>query len=142
VVRAVLDTNVVVSAYLVPTGKPARIISLAREDKLDICLSEEILEEIRRTLLRPKLQRIHKAGTQEIDRFLQAFAEITILVSGTTEVEPVEDDPDDTKILACAVESKADFIVSGDHHLTDLGSFRGIPIVNPDAFLAFMAGRP
>jgi uncharacterized protein len=142
VVRAVLDTNVVVSAYLVPTGKPARIISLAREDKLDICLSEEILEEIRRTLLRPKLQRIHKAGTQEIDRFLQAFAEITILVPGTTEVEPVEDDPDDTKILACAVESKADFIVSGDHHLTDLGSFRGIPILNPDAFLAVMADRP
>lgn len=141
-VRAVLDTNVVVSAYLVTTGKPARIISLAREDKLDICLSEEILEEIRRTLLRPKLQRIHKAGMQEIDRFLKAFAEITILVPGTTEVEPVEDDPDDTKILACAVESKADFIVSGDHHLTDLGSFRGIPIVNPDAFLAFMAGRP
>lgn len=141
-VRAVLDTNVVVSAYLVPTGKPARIISLAREDKLDICLSEEILEEIRRTLLRPKLQRIHKAGAQEIVRFLQAFAEITILVPGTTEVEPVEDDPGDTKILACAVESKADFIVSGDHHLTDLGSFRGIPILNPDAFLAFMAGRP
>jgi putative PIN family toxin of toxin-antitoxin system len=56
VVKVVLDTNVIVSAYLVPTGKPARIISLVRQGKVDICLSEEILVEIRRTLLRPKLQ--------------------------------------------------------------------------------------
>ena len=140
--RVVLDTNVVVSAYLVPTGKPAAIISLARQGKVDICLSQEILGEIRRTLLRPKLQRIHKAGPEEIDRFLHAFAEVAILVPGTMEVEPVEYDPDDTKILACAVESQAEFVVSGDHHLTDLGSFRGIPIVNPDAFLTIMAGKP
>ena len=46
-VRVVLDTNVVVSAYLVPTGKPARILSLARQGKIDICLSEEILREIK-----------------------------------------------------------------------------------------------
>ena len=42
-VRVVLDTNVVVSAYLVSTGKPALILSLARQGKVDICLSEEIL---------------------------------------------------------------------------------------------------
>lgn len=141
-VRVVLDTNVVVSAYLVPASKPAAIITLARQGKVDICLSQEILGEIRRTLLRPKLQKIHKAGSEEIDRFLQAFARVAILVPGTMEVEPVEDDPDDTKILACAVESQAEFVISGDHHLTDLGSFRGIPIVNPDAFLAIMAAKP
>ena len=140
-VRVVLDTNVVVSAYLVPTGKPAAIITLARQGTIDICLSEEILAEIRRTLLRPKLQRIHKAGPEEIDRFLQAFAEIAILVPATMEVEPVEDDPDDTKILACAAEGQADFVISGDHHLTDLGSFRNIPIVNPDAFLIIMTRK-
>ena len=38
-----LDTNVVVSAYLVPTGKPALILSLARQGKVDICLSQERL---------------------------------------------------------------------------------------------------
>ena len=71
-VRVVLDTNIVVSAYLVPTGKPARILSLARQGKIDICLSEDILGEIKRTLLRPKLQKIHKATPQEIDKFLRA----------------------------------------------------------------------
>ena len=140
-VRVVLDTNVVVSAYLVPTGKPARILSLARQGKIDICLSEEILGEIRRTLLRPKLQKIHKAAPKEIDRFLQAFTEVIVLVQGTMEVDEVKHDPEDNKILACAMGGKADFVVSGDHHLTDIGSFRGIPIVKPDAFLAIMAGQ-
>ena len=76
-VRVVLDTNVVVSAYLVSTGKPALILSAARQGKVDICLSEEILQEIKRTLLRPKLQKIHKSTPQEIDRFLRAFAEVS-----------------------------------------------------------------
>ena len=55
-------------------------------------------------------------------------------------MDEVDDDPDDNKVLACALEGKADFIVSGDHHLTDIGSFRGIPIVKPDAFLGIMPG--
>ncbi len=141
-VRVVLDTNVVVSAYLVPAGKPATIITLARQGKIEICLSDDILEEIKRTLLRPKLQRIHKARPEEIERFLQAFAKVSLFVPGATEVEPVEGDPDDTKILACAVEGQVDYVISGDHHLTDLGSFHGIQIVNPDAFLAILAGKP
>ena len=141
-VRVVLDTNVVVSAYLVSTGKPALILSLARQGKIDICLSEEILQEIKGTLLRPKLQKIHKATPQEIDRFLHAFAEVIDLVHVTTEVDEVNDDPEDNKILACALEAKADFVVSGDHHLTDIGSFRGIPIVKPDAFLGIIAREP
>ena len=141
-VRVVLDTNVVVSAYLVPTGKPARILSLAREGRIDICLSEEILSEIKRTLLRPKLQKIHKATHQEIERFLRAFAEIIDLVPVTTEVDKVDADPEDNKILACALDGKADFIVSGDHHLTDIGSFGAVPIVKPEAFLEIMAEKP
>ena len=140
-VRVVLDTNVVVSAYLVPTGKPALILSLARQGKINICLSEDILGEIKRTLLRPKLQKIHKATPQEIDRFLRAFTEVVNLVPGTMEVDEVNADPDDNKVLACALEGEADFIVSGDHHLTDIVSFRGIPIVKPDAFLGIIAGQ-
>ncbi len=124
-----------------PTGKPALILSLARQGKINICLSEDILGEIKRTLLRPKLQKIHKATPQEIDRFLRAFTEVVNLVPGTMEVDEVNADPDDNKVLACALEGEADFIVSGDHHLTDIVSFRGIPIVKPDAFLGIIAGQ-
>ncbi len=57
------------------------------------------------------------------------------------EVDAVSDDPEDNKILACTLEAGADFIVSGDHHLTDMKVFHDIPIVNPTAFLTFMDAR-
>ena len=47
----------------------------------------------------------------------------------------IKDDPADDKYLECAIEGMADFIVSGDHHLTDLETFQKIRIVNPAAFL-------
>jgi uncharacterized protein len=139
--KVVLDTNVLVSAYLVPGGKPARILSLARQGKLTICLSPPILSEVKQTLLRPKLQKIHKATAKEIERFLKALTGVVVMTAGTEEVDAVKDDPDDNKILACALEGEANFIVSGDHHLTDMKVFQNIPIVNPDAFLTFMSGR-
>jgi hypothetical protein len=42
------------------------------------------------------------------------------MFSGLIEVDVVSTDPDDNKIVACAIKSHADFIISGDHHLTDL----------------------
>jgi putative PIN family toxin of toxin-antitoxin system len=139
--KVVLDTNVLVSAYLVPGGKPARILSLARQGKLTICLSPPILSEVKQTLLRPKLQKIHKATAKETERFLKALTSVVVMTAGTEEIDAVKDDPDDNKILACALEGEANFIVSGDHHLTDMKVFQNIPIVNPDAFLTFMSGR-
>ena len=50
----------------------------------------------------------------------------------------VKDDPSDNTILACAVESEADFIILGDRHLTDLKEFKGITIVNPATFLSIV----
>ncbi|MDR3557430.1 MAG: hypothetical protein P4L55_21955 [Syntrophobacteraceae bacterium] len=50
----------------------------------------------------------------------------------------IEDDPSDNIYLACALEGQADFIISGDHHLTDLVEFRDIRIVNPAAFLEIL----
>jgi predicted nucleic acid-binding protein len=51
-------------------------------------------------------------------------------------VDAVPDDPDDNIIIACAIESEADAIVSGDQHLLSLGSYHGIPIVKAVDFLS------
>ena len=53
-------------------------------------------------------------------------------------VEEIKDDPEDNKYLSAAVEGKADFIVSGDHHLKDLKTFHGIRILDPSTFLVLM----
>ena len=59
----------------------------------------------------------------------------TVLVSGTTIVDAVPEDPDDNIIIACAIEAEADVIVTGDRHLLSLGSYHQIPIVTAVNFL-------
>jgi len=51
------------------------------------------------------------------------------------ETSVIEEDPSDNIYLECAIESGADFIISGDHHLTDFGTYEGIRIMNPATFL-------
>lgn len=140
-IRAVLDANVVVSAYLNVSGKPAQILSLARRNIIEICLSPQIILEIIRTLLKPRLVRIHKDKREDILAFAETLAEIVDITPGMLEVDAVKADPDDNKILACAAEAHADFIVSGDHHLTDLKEYKNIRIVNPDTFLKLIKDR-
>lgn len=60
---------------------------------------------------------------------------------GILELDVVKADPDDNKIIACAVESNAQYIISGDHHLTDLKKYENIRIVNPDMFLKLMEDK-
>jgi hypothetical protein len=57
-------------------------------------------------------------------------------------VEEIKDDPEDNKYLAAAAEGKADFIISGDHHLRELGIFRGIRILSPSMFLKLLEKQP
>ena len=56
-------------------------------------------------------------------------------VPGNTSVEAVAADPDDNAVVACAIEGKADCIITGDAHLLALKSFRQISIVSPATFL-------
>jgi putative PIN family toxin of toxin-antitoxin system len=105
-IKVVLDTNVVVSAYLVPGGKPAQILSLAKAGEISIFLSPQIIEEIRETLLRPKLTKIHKATPKEIDQFIIDFEKATTITQGAKRVYAVNSDPDDNKILAAPWKAK------------------------------------
>lgn len=101
-------------------------------------LSRAILQEIKAVLQYPKVIRLlekNNVSPGEIDHLLQKIQGVTILTPGELEVNHIKEDPSDNMFLACAVEGRADFIISGDSHLTDLRAFQGVKIVNPDAFL-------
>lgn len=76
-----------------------------------------------------------------IAKIARALKTEALQTKGELTVEVIAQDPDDNKFLACAIEGEADYIVSGDHHLLDLGSYRCIPILRPAAFLGVL-GRP
>jgi predicted nucleic acid-binding protein len=63
---------------------------------------------------------------------------VNIFLQGKTKIEAIEVDPSDNKYLSCAIEGKADFIISGDHHIRDVRTFRSNPIVSPAEFLKLM----
>ena len=136
--KVVLDANIFVSAVLKPHSDLAKIFELVKEDKIKLILSDDILSEIRTALLYPKIRKRHRRTPKEIHKFLKKTVRVSIVASGGTKVEEIKDDQEDNKYLSAALEGKADFIISGDHHLKDLKIFHGIRILDPSTFLNLM----
>ena len=137
-----MDANVFVSAVLKPQSDLARIFDLVKAGKVKLIISSDILSEIRGVLLYPKLRKRHRRTPKKIDDFLKKTVRVSIITSGKMKVEAIKDDPEDNKYLAAAAEGKADFIISGDHHLIELGIFQGIRILSPSMFLKLLEKQP
>jgi uncharacterized protein len=137
--RIVLDCNIFVSALLVPGSGPAQLLDLARERKIELLVSPPILSEIARVMRYPKIQKRHRLSPEQLDDLIASYAGFATVTPGKRRVKVVHEDPSDNIYLECALEGEADFIVSGDKHLLDLETFRGIPIVSPAAFLKIVA---
>ncbi|ABQ25343.1 putative toxin-antitoxin system toxin component, PIN family [Geotalea uraniireducens] len=135
-VRVVLDANQFVSALLKPGSNPDAIMRLVREEKVILLLSETICDEILRVLTYPKIRNRLNRSDDYLADFVKKLRAVAVITPGTLPLDPIKADADDTKYLVCAIEGKADFIVSGDRHLKDLKSFQGIRIVDPATFLA------
>ncbi len=135
-IRAVLDTNVVVSSFLHPSGVPSQIRRAWENNKFELSISEPLFREYVEVLGRPVIRQRLKVEPDEIERFLELVAETSVWPSEDLEVVPVVvDDPDDDIVLATAVANRADVIVSGDRHLLELNPHRGIPILTPRQLL-------
>jgi putative PIN family toxin of toxin-antitoxin system len=137
--RVVLDANVFVSAVLKPQSNLARILELVKEGKIKLVISGDILSEIRSVLLYPKIRKRHCRTPKEVDKFLEKTVRVSFITSGRMNLKEIKEDPEDNKYLSAAVEGKADFIISGDHHLKDLRIYQGIRILDPSTFLKLMA---
>jgi putative PIN family toxin of toxin-antitoxin system len=129
-IRVVLDTNILISAILFG-GKPRRILELAFRGEIQVCISEPILEELKAVLLRPKFG----FSLEVVQTILTELIGLADFVYPSQKIEVVAEDPDDNRIMECALESRADFIVTGDSHLLNLKSFEDILIITSDKLL-------
>ena len=131
-IRAVLDTNAVVSA-LIFNASAFPLVTAWQQPRFRLLVSPALLEECIRVFHYPKFRlsegEIKRLLYQELVPFITP-----VKVSRTPRV--ILADPSDDHILACAVAGNADIIVSGDRHLLDLGQYRAIPIVPIADFLA------
>jgi uncharacterized protein len=143
-IRGVLDTNVWVSAMLSPGNPPAKILELALSGKMQLIISPGIIREIGQVLKYPKVKKAlkkHQISSQEVDEVILKLLKVAVITTGEILAAGVSDDPADDMVIACALEGQADFIISGDHHLTDLKDYQGIKIVDPATFWALIANR-
>ena len=134
-IRAVLDTNIIVSGFFWG-GNPRAVLNAARYNQFRMITSEVLIEELYDVISRPKfadrLQQINETPESLLESGYRALVEI---VEPAT-IEPVIlDDPDDDALIACAIGGGADYIVSGDHHLLDLREYLNIKIWDANRFL-------
>lgn len=127
--RVTADSNILVSA-LQFGGKPLTLLNLAQDGQIELAVSDDILTETLR-VLRDKFN-WSKEGLAEAEEHLRA---ITRRVLPTERIDVVVADPDDNRILECAVAVEAEVIVSGDADLLELDTFRGIPVMTVAEFL-------
>ena len=128
--RVVFDTNVFVSVFIKPDSLPALALALTQYDGARLLMSNAIFIELQIVLLE-KLKFDHERATE----FLAILAKRSETISPKRTLQAILTDPSDNRILECAVEGKADAIVSGDHHLLDLKRFRKIPILTVREFV-------
>jgi uncharacterized protein len=133
--RIVLDTNVIVSA-LVFGGIPRGVLELAEAGQCEFFYSEPIENEVRRVL------------SEKFDWPQAMLHEVLPVLWSTGKrvvpratINAVPADPDDNRILECAVEAQAQVIVSGDHHLLALQKYKSISIMTPRQFIELLLAR-
>ena len=131
--KVVLDTNVIVSGLNFPTSNPAKILLLVASGEVTNFTSRHIVNETSRILANKFFWTREEAQAAEV--WLKTFSKS---VNPKNRISVIDDVPDN-RILECALEGRADFIISGDHHLTDLTNYQGIKIVAPSTFLALIA---
>jgi putative PIN family toxin of toxin-antitoxin system len=118
--RAVIDTNVIVSSFLSPQSIASRILDLWKENAFELLVSEAIIEEYQRVLAYPKF----RITPDEIARFVKRLRKNTHLIPPQEPLTVIKADPSDNKFIECAVYGEADTLVSADKDVLNLGRYR------------------
>jgi putative PIN family toxin of toxin-antitoxin system len=134
--RAVLDTNVLVSALITPAGASARLLVELRAGAFELVVSPALLAELREVLHRDRFRRYVSTG--DADAYVEALSrDAVVMVDPPAATGLVAGDPDDQFLIDLAWASRVDALVSGDARVLEL---RGrLPVMSPAEFLASLA---
>jgi len=132
-VRIVFDTNVLISAYVFPGGNPEAAYRLVLGGA-ELVTSRPLLAEFGRVLE-------SKFGWEpsKSEEAVRQVARLATLTEPGERLGIVAEDPADDRVVEAALAGSVAYIVSGDRHLLDLGSFRGVRIITVTAFLELAA---
>lgn len=130
--RVVLDPNVLVSAAISTAGPPRQIVASWTGGHFELAASPALLEELSDVLARPKFRRWISAPVAR--EFVDGLADDALIIDEPPALPGVSPDPDDDYLIALARAAKADYLVTGDHHLLELENLDP-PVLTPRQFL-------
>ena len=136
--KAVVDTNVLISGTIRKSGHPSRIMNAWREGLFILVTSESLIEEAARVFRYPRISSKYGLTEEQIRRILRNLRIYALVTPGKLGIKAIKEDPDDSQVIVAAVEAEADCMVSGDPHLLNLGAYRGIRVVPPKQFVKML----
>lgn len=126
--RVVFDTNIYISGIFWK-GTPRDLLRRTTAGDIDLIVSKYILEEIKTMLWRDFEMR-----PGDIEEILENIVQVSEIVEVKSKPLVIVDEADN-KILACALDGRAEYLVSGDRHLLDLGAYKGVKVIKASKML-------
>jgi uncharacterized protein len=139
-IRAVIDVNVLVSAIIGPLGYPRQVARAWEAAKFIVISSAGIIGNLEEKLSPPRIIRRYTVDTPSTILWMQLLlgSQAELVLVPLQERRVVTGDPEDDYVLATARLARAEFLVTGDKGLLQLGSYEGVPIVSPRAFIELL----
>jgi putative PIN family toxin of toxin-antitoxin system len=130
-VRIVIDTNVLISAIFWG-GKPKQLLNKVRRGEVTFLTSEDLLNEFKEVLMRK--DKPFKLSSEEAEHVVTEMRGIAQIIHPNSQVIVCKDERDN-KVLECAIDGGAEYVISGDLHLLGLKSFKGVKVISVMDFL-------
>ena len=136
--KAVVDTNIIVSGTILSRGNPYQVLEAWRRSQFTLVLSPDIIAEIEAVLRRPKIFKKYGLTENLLARLVNTRnAEALVIQPGP--IEHLADiEAADLKFLACAYAGAADYLVTGDRALLQFKTYKATRIISPGVFLSLL----
>ena len=128
-IKITVDTNILISAFIYPGMTVVKIFDMIADGRLRLGLSEDILREFAGVCVRK-----FDYEPEDAIRYTEIIRQNTEIVRPKERVCVIRDEPDN-RIIECAAEFKADYIISGDKHILEVKKYKGIQILPPAEFI-------
>ena len=134
--RLVLDTNIYVSNLISEKGNLAKIVRWWLEGEFDVLVSQPIIDEILRVSGYERIQKKYAQVRENRLEYAALIAEQALWIEPQEKLDVIAADESDNRYVECAVAGGAQYIITGDEHLLELGEYEGIRVLTPAAFVA------
>jgi putative PIN family toxin of toxin-antitoxin system len=139
VIKAVVDSNVLLSGLLTGSTPPGQIVDAWRAGRFQLVTSDAIVDETIRQLTTNRYFR-RRLTTEQIARAVELLESRALRAPGGAPVHGIASHPEDDLVLSAALNAGAGYLVTGDLQMQKLGRYQGVTILSPRAFLDILGG--